>query len=68
MFVEQESTVVEVGDILEGFCNGYFGRGSYDTKTVLAVGEDWIVVRDSTGQPLLADGPNVHQDLAKHKS
>lgn len=37
---------VKVGDILYGFCNGYFGIESYENKIVEAVGSDWIVARE----------------------
>lgn len=46
---------VEVGTKLYGFCNGFFGRDSYDDKIVEAVGPDWIVVRDSSTLPMLAN-------------
>ena len=36
---------------LYGFCNGYFGRGSYDTKRIVAIGswgrEGWIVAEEN---------------------
>lgn len=37
--------LIRVGDILHGYCNGYFGRDSYECKRVEALGSDWIVVR-----------------------
>ena len=40
----------EVGDKLFGFCNGYFGRDSYDTKICVLVKEFYAVF-------LLLDGP-----------
>ena len=43
-----------VGQTLNGFCAGAFGRDSYDEKIVLANGVDWIVVRDTDGVPLMA--------------
>lgn len=30
---------LRVGDVLEGFCEGYFGRDSYGDKTVVFVAE-----------------------------
>lgn len=44
-----------VGDVLTdeagaGFCGGMFGRDSYATKTVEAVGPDWVVAREEYGQ------------------
>jgi hypothetical protein len=34
-----------VGDVLHGFCGGYFGRDHYDCCVIEAVGPDWIVTR-----------------------
>jgi len=33
------------GDIIYGFCNGYFGRDDYETKIVEEVTEDYVVFR-----------------------
>jgi hypothetical protein len=44
-----------VGRVLHGYCNGYFGRDSYDDKRIEAEGYDWLVVRDSAGRPDFAD-------------
>lgn len=35
----------EIGMMIYGFCNGYFGRDSYDDKRIEAIGVDWIVAR-----------------------
>jgi len=35
-----------IGETLYGFCNGHFGRDSYENKRVEAVGVDWVVCRD----------------------
>lgn len=40
---------LRVGDVLYGFCNGYFGRDSYDDKRVEAIGADWVVARSESG-------------------
>lgn len=41
-----------VGDVLGGFCGGYFGRDSYADKRVEAIGADWVVVRNAEdGRP-----------------
>lgn len=46
----------QVGDILYGFCDGCFGRDSYDTKRVEAIGDDWVVARGvSNGIPFFAN-------------
>ncbi|MGP0689889.1 hypothetical protein ACW5UC_25440 [Priestia aryabhattai] len=34
-----------VGIKIYGFCNGYFGRDSYDDKIIIASGENWIVAK-----------------------
>jgi hypothetical protein len=39
-------TPLRVGDVLYGFCGGYFGRDSYNDKRVEAVGADWVVARE----------------------
>jgi hypothetical protein len=46
--------IVGVGTKLYGFCNGYFGRDSYDEKIIEAIGNDWVVVRDSNNIPIMA--------------
>jgi hypothetical protein len=28
-----------------GFCEGFFGRDDYDTKTIIASGDNWIVCK-----------------------
>ena len=37
---------LHVGDLLYGFCEGYFGRDSYGDKRVEGVGADWVVARE----------------------
>lgn len=37
---------LRVGDILEGFCGGWFGRDSHGNKRVEAIGADWVVARE----------------------
>lgn len=37
---------LRVGDVLHGFCYGYFGRDSYGEKTVIAIGPDWVLVSE----------------------
>ena len=36
-----------VGTKLYGYCEGAFGRYSYQEKTIIASGEDWVVVVDT---------------------
>jgi hypothetical protein len=35
-----------VGKLIYGFCDGFFGRESYDNKRIEAEGPDWIVSRE----------------------
>jgi len=35
----------KVGDVIEGYAGGLFGRDSYSDKRVEAVGPDWCVLR-----------------------
>ena len=37
---------MNIGKLIYGYCNGYFGRDSYDTKRIEAEGWDWIVARE----------------------
>jgi hypothetical protein len=52
---------IAVGTLLRGFCGGYFGRDSYGTKRVEAVGADWVVARvESTRAVVFYEGdPDV---------
>lgn len=43
------SEILRIGDVLEGYCGGYFGRDSYDDKRVEAIGSDWVVARTVSG-------------------
>jgi hypothetical protein len=47
---------LRVGDVLYGFCGGAFGRDSYGTKRVEAIGADWVVAREDDGGPLMCPG------------
>lgn len=49
-------TRLEVGDVLYGFCGGWFGRDSYDDKRVEARGRDWVVCRTEGGGVECATG------------
>ena len=50
---------VEIGTLLNGYCNGFFGRDSYGEKRVEGVGADWIVVREEDGGPNFASFESV---------
>lgn len=43
-----------VGTTLFGFCNGFFGRDSYEDKVIIASGSNWIV----------ADSGSIHPEFA----
>lgn len=45
----------EIGEILYGYCNGYFGRDSYIDKTVENYGKDWVVCRDEYNEVHFAE-------------
>lgn len=51
-------TPLRVGDILYGFCGGFFGRDSYDDKRIEAVGSDWVVARQENGTPVFGRLPS----------
>jgi hypothetical protein len=48
-----------VGEPIHGFAGGAFGRDSYGCRRVEAVGWDWIVTRDESGEPEFASGSRV---------
>lgn len=45
---------LRVGDVLYGFCGGYFGSDSYSDKRVEVIGADYVVARNTAGQPEFA--------------
>lgn len=57
---------LRIGSPLYGFCGGCFGRDSYDTKRVEALGVDWVVVRDSDGAVDFASGDGIVEELEKY--
>lgn len=34
------------GDVIYGYCNGFFGRDDYDTKTCIVVGSKYAVFKN----------------------
>lgn len=54
---------LRVGQELFGFCEGNFGRDSYDPKRVEAIGADWVVAREN-GRPVFRAGNP--DDLVKY--
>ena len=63
---------LQVGQVLYGYCGEYFGRDSYESKRVEAVGVDWVVAREISDPhcvriyPEFAEGVNIHQDLEEY--
>lgn len=57
---------LRVGTQLYGFSGGYFGRDSYSDKRVEALGDDWVVVRDSDGNVAFASGENILENLLEY--
>jgi hypothetical protein len=37
---------INIGRVIYGLCNGFFGRNSYDNKRIEAEGIDWIMARE----------------------
>lgn len=56
--------IFRVGDVLYGYCEGYFGRDSYDEKTVEAVGHDWMIVRENKHPVALLEVPDGIEAMA----
>lgn len=49
-------SALRVGDVLHGFCGGWFGRDSYSDKRVEAIGADWVVAREDDDEPVFMVG------------
>ena len=49
---------LRIGDVLYGYCGGWFGRDSYAPKRVEAIGVDWVVVRGDDGVELALTDPD----------
>lgn len=43
-----------VGKELTGFCDGYFGRDSYDDKVIIMNGLTWVIAIAEDGYPEVA--------------
>lgn len=50
---QKESANIGSGTRLYGYCNGFFGR-DYENKTIETIGSDWVVVRNTLNEPILA--------------
>jgi hypothetical protein len=51
----------KIGEVFEGYCNGFFGSDNYGKKMVEGVGTDWIVARDASNTLCLATFKNRKQ-------
>ena len=58
--------MIRVGSLLYGYCGGEFGRDSYGTKRVEAIGADWIVVRDVNEQAMPVFAVTDPNDLERY--
>ena len=58
--------MLQIGQLLYGYCGGAFGRDSYFNKRIEAMGIDWVVARDEYGDLHIATGENVQDRLAKY--
>ncbi|HDY66769.1 MAG TPA: hypothetical protein ENH85_03140 [Candidatus Scalindua sp.] len=58
---------LQIGQILYGYCGGFFGRESYEDKRIEAIGFDWVVVREIDGGGpdfgYTQDGSNISEPL-----
>jgi hypothetical protein len=57
--------MLAVGQVLHGYCGGYFGRNSHECRRVEAVGFDWVVARriDRPAIAEFAEGMGIHDKL-----
>jgi hypothetical protein len=60
---------LKIGDVLHGFCNGYFGRDDYSCKRVEVVAADYVVLRylREDGVTIL-NGPINQKNINEWKS
>lgn len=52
-----------IGETFYGYCNGYFGRDSYEDKTVVYAGRNYLLCEDEYKHPHLA----VFQDESNNE-
>ena len=55
-----------IGQTIDSYCDGWFGRDSYGEKTIEAVGPDWIVCRNEAGRCEFATGLVSFEELYGH--
>ena len=51
--MDEELIRPQLGMMLYGYCQGYFGRDGYDDKRIEVVAYDYIVVRTDAGTDIL---------------
>lgn len=54
---------LQVGQPVNGFCRGLFGRDSYGNRRIEAMGYDWIVTRDENDMVEMASGAERLSDI-----
>jgi len=60
---------LRVGQILYGYCGGYFGRDSYQNKRVEAIGFDWVVAREVDSHEICfaeTSGKDISKELSEY--
>ena len=57
-------TIFKLGDEIEGYCSGYFGRDSYGRKTCVMVTPRYAVFEENESGR--ADVLNYSEDLSKY--
>lgn len=56
--------MTNIGRVIYGYCNGYFGRDSYSDKRIEAEGFDWIVARERNNSLVFTTFPNSREKQA----
>lgn len=57
--------MLAVGQILYGYCEGYFGRDGYGEKRIEAFGADWIVAREVGGNKIFFATFDTSQEMVE---
>ena len=53
---------VYIGQLV-GYCGGLFGRNFYGPGRIEAIGFDWVIVRDSDGEPAFGSGSDWRDSI-----
>ena len=57
--------IFKVGDVIGGYCNGYFGRDDYDTKSCVMVTLNYAVFEYSDGTATVLNYFEGLENIAK---